>query len=79
MEKIMAQNGISRRGPGSGAAPHDPVPMIDQCVAILALALFLSLLGSFTFAAERERRSSVARAHRTSSGIAANSCRMPIA
>ena len=49
----MARYGIARRGQGSAEAPHDSVPMIDQCVAILALALFVSLLGSITFAADR--------------------------
>src|SRR3974390_3252496 len=49
----MARDGISRKGQGSAETSHDPVPTIDQCVAILALALFLFLLGGVTFAAER--------------------------
>jgi len=49
----MARNGISRRGLCSVDVPRDPVPMIDQCIAILTLALFLSRLGTVTFAADR--------------------------
>jgi hypothetical protein len=53
LETNMARNGISRRKHASAAASRDPVPMIDHCVAILTLALFLSMLGSITFAADR--------------------------
>ena len=49
----MARNGIFRQRLTSAAALRDPVPMIDHCVAIVTLALFLSLLGSVTFAADR--------------------------
>ena len=49
----MARNGIFRRGQTWAEASRDPVPMIDHGVAILALALFLCLLGGLTFAAER--------------------------
>lgn len=48
----MARNGIFRRGQAWAEALRDPVPMIDQCVAILALALFLAFLGGVTLAAE---------------------------
>jgi hypothetical protein len=55
----MARNGIFRRRQASAEASRDPVLMIDQCVAIVTLALFLCLLGGVAFAAERgtaERR-----------------------
>ena len=48
----MARNG-STQAQGSSETSDDPVPNIDQCVAILSLALLLSLLGTVTFAADR--------------------------
>lgn len=48
----MARNGIFRRGQAWAEASRDPVPMLDHCIAILALALFLAFLGGVTLAAE---------------------------
>jgi hypothetical protein len=48
----MAQNRIFRRGHAWAEALRDPVPMLDHCVAILALALLLAFLGGITLAAE---------------------------
>ena len=48
----MARNGIFRRGHAWTEALRDPVPMLDHCVAILALALFVVFLGGVTLAAE---------------------------
>lgn len=48
----MARNGIFRRGHAWAEALRDPVPMLDHCVAILALALLLAFLGGVTLAAE---------------------------
>jgi hypothetical protein len=48
----MARNGIFGRGHAWAEALRDPVPMLDHCVAILALALFLAFVGGVTLAAE---------------------------
>ena len=48
----MARNGNFRRGHAWAAALRDPVPMLDHCIAILALAFFLAFLGGVTLAAE---------------------------
>jgi len=48
----MARNGIFRRGHAWAEVLRDPVPMIDHFVAILALALLLTMLGVVTLAAE---------------------------
>jgi hypothetical protein len=48
----MAQNGFFRRWQTSAEASRDPALMIDQCVAIVTLALALCLLGAVAFAAE---------------------------
>jgi hypothetical protein len=47
----MARNGIFRRGHAWAEALRDRVPMIDHCVAILAVALFVAFLGGVTLAA----------------------------
>ncbi len=49
----MARNGIVRPGQAPSEPPRDPFFIIDQCIAILALALLFSLIGSITFAQER--------------------------
>jgi hypothetical protein len=49
----MARNGIFRRRQASAEASRDPALVIDQCVAIVTLALFLCPLGAVAFAAER--------------------------
>ena len=48
----MTRNGIFRRGQAWAERLRDPVPMLDHCVAILALAFFLAFLGGITLAAE---------------------------
>jgi hypothetical protein len=49
----MARNDISRREQAPAEASNDPVLIIDQCTAILAVALFISLLCGAASAAER--------------------------
>jgi hypothetical protein len=48
----MARNGIFGRGHAWAEALRDRVPMIDHCVALLALTLFVTFLGGVTLAAE---------------------------
>ncbi len=47
-------HGIFSHRQRSAEARRDPVPMIDHCVVVATLALFLFLLGSVAFASQRD-------------------------
>jgi hypothetical protein len=73
----MARNGISRRKQAPAEASNDPVLIIDEFTAILAVVLFISLLWSAASAAEwgtpEQRRACTPDVF----SIAANSSRTP--